>query len=40
MTLRADLTALLADAGIVDVDIDEAVEDGHRPPQVLPWNGP
>ncbi|MEV5750794.1 hypothetical protein AB0L00_23470 [Actinoallomurus sp. NPDC052308] len=29
MTLRADLIALLADAGIVDVDIDEAVEDEH-----------
>jgi hypothetical protein len=29
MTLRADLTALLADAGIIDVDIDEAVEDEH-----------
>ncbi len=29
MTLRADLTALLADAGIVDVDIDKAVEDEH-----------
>jgi hypothetical protein len=29
MTLRADLTALLDDAGIVDVDIDEAVEDEH-----------
>jgi hypothetical protein len=29
MTLRADLTALLADAGIVDVDIDQAVEDEH-----------
>lgn len=29
MTLRTDLTELLADAGIVDVDIDEAIEDGH-----------
>ncbi|GAB3964220.1 hypothetical protein GCM10029978_024200 [Actinoallomurus acanthiterrae] len=29
MTLRTDLTALLADAGIVDVDIDKAVEDEH-----------
>lgn len=29
MTLRADLTALLADAGIVDVDVDKAVEDEH-----------
>jgi hypothetical protein len=29
VTLRADLTALLADAGIVDVDIDAAVEDEH-----------
>jgi hypothetical protein len=29
MTLRADLTALLADAGIVDVDIDKAIEDEH-----------
>jgi hypothetical protein len=29
MTLRADLTALLADAGIIDVDIDKAVEDEH-----------
>jgi hypothetical protein len=29
ISLRADLTALLADAGIVDVDIDEAVADGH-----------
>lgn len=29
MTLRADLTALLADAGIVDVDIDKAVADEH-----------
>jgi hypothetical protein len=29
MTLRADLTALLADAGIVDVDIDKAVEHQH-----------
>ncbi|SDZ03220.1 hypothetical protein SAMN05421504_108349 [Amycolatopsis xylanica] len=29
MTLRADLTALLAGAGIADVDIDEAVADEH-----------
>jgi hypothetical protein len=29
MTLRADLTALLADAGIIDVDVDEAVADEH-----------
>jgi hypothetical protein len=29
MTLRADLTALLADAYIVDVDIDKAIEDEH-----------
>ncbi|MEO3825352.1 hypothetical protein [Actinomadura sp. B10D3] len=29
MTLRSNLTALLADAGIIDVDIDEAVEDEH-----------
>jgi len=29
MTLRDDLTALLADAGIIDVDIDKAVEDEH-----------
>jgi hypothetical protein len=29
MTLRDDLTALLADAGIIDVDIDEAIEDEH-----------
>jgi hypothetical protein len=29
MTLRADLTALLADAAIVDVDIDEALADHH-----------
>ncbi|GAB2830725.1 hypothetical protein GCM10027176_38850 [Actinoallomurus bryophytorum] len=28
-TLRADLTVLLAGAGIVDVDVDEAVEDEH-----------
>lgn len=29
MTLRTDLTALLADAGLVDVDVDEAVADEH-----------
>jgi hypothetical protein len=29
MTLRADLTALMADAGITDMDVDEAVEDEH-----------
>jgi hypothetical protein len=29
MTLRADLTALLAGAGIVDVDIDDAIGDEH-----------
>lgn len=29
MTLRSDLAALLADAGIVDVDIGEAAEDEH-----------
>lgn len=29
MTLRTDLTALLADAGIIDVDVDEAVADEH-----------
>ncbi len=29
MTLHADLTALFADAGIDDVDIDEAVKDEH-----------
>lgn len=29
MTLRTDLTALLADVGIVDVDIDRAIEDEH-----------
>ncbi|KAB2352522.1 hypothetical protein [Actinomadura rudentiformis] len=29
MTLRADLAALLADAEILDVDIEEAVEDEH-----------
>jgi hypothetical protein len=29
MSLRADLTALLADAGILDVDVDEAVADEH-----------
>ncbi len=29
MTLRADLAALLADSGIVDVDIDQAVDDEH-----------
>jgi hypothetical protein len=29
LTLRADLTALLADAGIVDVDIDKALADEH-----------
>lgn len=29
MTLRTDLTALLADAGIVDVDVDDAVADEH-----------
>jgi hypothetical protein len=29
MTLRADLTALLAHAGITDVDVDRAVEDEH-----------
>jgi hypothetical protein len=29
MTLHADLTALLAETGIVDVDIDRAVEDQH-----------
>jgi hypothetical protein len=28
-TLRRDLTALLANAGLVDVDIDEAVADEH-----------
>lgn len=29
MTLRADLAALLADAEILDVDIEEAIEDEH-----------
>ncbi len=29
MTLRTDLTSLLADAGLVDVDIDAAVADEH-----------
>ncbi|WP_024935738.1 hypothetical protein [Actinomadura welshii] len=29
MTLRSDLAALLADAGIVDMDIGEAAEDEH-----------
>ncbi|MCW2913828.1 MAG: hypothetical protein JWN52_1896 [Actinomycetia bacterium] len=29
MTLRTDLTALLADAGLIDVDVDEAVADEH-----------
>lgn len=29
MTLRADLTALLAGAGIGDVDVDAALADGH-----------
>ncbi|MPZ79756.1 MAG: hypothetical protein GEV28_04890 [Actinophytocola sp.] len=29
MTLPADLTALLADAGIIDVGIDKAVDDEH-----------
>ncbi|MFF1607761.1 hypothetical protein ACFVYA_08260 [Amycolatopsis sp. NPDC058278] len=29
MTLRSDLTALLANAGLVDVDIDEAFADEH-----------
>ena len=29
MTLRTDLAALLADAGIIDVDVDEAVADEH-----------
>jgi hypothetical protein len=29
MTLRTDLTALLATAGITDVDVDEAVADQH-----------
>jgi hypothetical protein len=29
MTLRTDLTALLADAGLVDEDVDEAVADDH-----------
>lgn len=29
MTLRADLTALLTGAGILDVDIEKAVEDQH-----------
>lgn len=29
MTLRADLTALLAQAGITDVDVDEAITDEH-----------
>ncbi|RII20601.1 hypothetical protein DSC45_05185 [Streptomyces sp. YIM 130001] len=29
MTLRSDLAELLAGAGIVDVDIDDAVEDEH-----------
>ena len=30
MTLHTDLTTLLADAGLVDVDIDAAVADEHR----------
>jgi hypothetical protein len=29
MTLRADLAALLAGSGILDVDIEEAIEDEH-----------
>lgn len=29
MTLRSDLATLLADAGLVDVDVDEAVADEH-----------
>lgn len=29
MTLRTDLTALLADDGLVDVDVDEAIADEH-----------
>ncbi|WP_223774536.1 hypothetical protein [Streptomyces sp. 135] len=29
MTLRADVAALLAEAGIVDVDVDDAVADEH-----------
>ena len=29
MTLRTDLTALFADAGLDDVDVDEAVRDEH-----------
>lgn len=29
MTLRTDLTALLADTGVIDVDVDDAVADEH-----------
>ncbi|MFG3256885.1 hypothetical protein [Streptomyces sp. NPDC048172] len=29
MTLRTDLDALLAEAGLIDVDVDEALEDEH-----------
>ena len=29
MTLHSDVAALLAEAGIVDVDVDEAVADEH-----------
>ncbi|MCF3125315.1 hypothetical protein IPZ68_37330 [Streptomyces arenae] len=29
MTLRSDVSALLAEAGIVDVDVDEALTDDH-----------
>ncbi|WP_055699525.1 MULTISPECIES: hypothetical protein [Streptomyces] len=29
MTLRSDVSALLAEAGIVDVDVDEALADDH-----------
>lgn len=29
MTLRSDLTTLFADAGLVDVDIDKAIQDEH-----------
>ncbi|MFD2421736.1 hypothetical protein [Amycolatopsis pigmentata] len=29
MTLRTDLTALLTEAGLVDVDVDEAIADEH-----------
>jgi hypothetical protein len=30
MTLRTDLTASLEDAGIIDVNVDEALADEHK----------